>query len=117
MARHEFCTYGGGASEDKHVYHLTYLISPGQKRYSRYPPNPVFTFRATRQFPPKLVYFIRAMSGEPVTLSEEQMGTLVERLSDKLVPILSAKLPPPPGRALEESEKDKAPGMLGVCES
>ena len=49
--------------------------------------------------------------GDPVTLSEEQMAQLVEKLSDKLTLILTSKLPPPPGRALEEMENDKDPGM------
>ena len=39
------------------------------------------------------------------------MAQLMEKLSDKLTPILTSKLPPPPGRSLEETENNKDPGM------
>ena len=48
---------------------------------------------------------------EAVTLSEEQMGQLVEKLSDKLAPMLRLKSPRHSDPPLEESDRDLS-GMV-----
>ena len=49
---------------------------------------------------------------EAVTLSEEQMGQLVEKLSDKLTLMLRPKSPRHPDPPLKESDRSNLSGMV-----